>query len=175
MGGVVYVCCEQRSCSGCCERSRSSAIMKSFCRFISRRGFPDEIVRSWVKFYSRGNVKFCGKVWGWLAFEFDESLVVWLIGLVKSQLKIQLGDARLTTDELLTILLEIERVLNNRPITYNDPTDLDKCLTPNKFLFGRRLEAHSYRDNSQTETISQVTYWKHLTAILKHLWNQWRS
>ena len=161
MGGVVYVCYEQRSCSERCDRSRSGAIVKSFCRFISRRGCTDEIVRSWVKFYSRGNVKFCGKVWGWLAFEFDESAVVWLIGLVKSQLKIQLGNARLTIDESLTILIEIERVLNrhrNRPIMYNDPTDLDKCLTPNNLLFGRRLEAHSYWDNSQTETISQVTY-----------------
>ena len=38
---------------------------------------------------------------------------------------------------MLTILLEIERVLNNSPITYDYPTDLD---------------------NSQTETFSQVTY-----------------
>ena len=98
-----------------------------------------------------------------------------LIELVKSQLKIQLGNARLTIDELLTVLLEIERVLNNRPITYDFPTDLDKCLTPNNLLFGRRLEAHSYRDNSQTQTISQVTYSKYLTAILNHFWNRWRT
>ena len=38
---------------------------------------------------------------------------------------------------MLTILLEIERVLNNSPITYDYPTDLD---------------------NSQRETFSQVTY-----------------
>ena len=54
-----------------------------------------------------------------------------LIGLVKSQLKMQLRNARLTIDELLTVLLEIERVLNNRPITYDYPIDLDKCLAPN--------------------------------------------
>ena len=54
---------------------------------------------------------------------------------------------------------------------YNYPTNLDKCLTPNNLLFGCRLEVHSYRDNSQTETISQVTYSKHLTAILNHFWN----
>ena len=91
-----------------------------------------------------------------------------LVRLVKSQLKIQLGNARVTIDELLTILLEIERVLNNRPITYDNLTDLDKCLTPNNLLFGRRLDAHSYRDNLQTKTISQVSYSKYLTAILNH-------
>ena len=98
-----------------------------------------------------------------------------LIGLVKSQFKIKLGNARLSINELLTVLLEIERVVNNRPITYDYPTDLDKCLTPNNLLFGRRLEAHSYRDNSQTETFSQATYSKHLTAILNHFWNRWRT
>ena len=98
-----------------------------------------------------------------------------LIGLVKSQLRIQLGNARLTIDEMLTVLLEIERVLNNTPIAYDYPTDLDKCLTQNNLLFGRRLEGHSYRDNSQTETFSQVTYSKHLTAILNHFWNRWRT
>ena len=71
-------------------------------------------------------------------------------------------------DELLTILLEIEQIPNNRPIMYNDPTDLYKCLTSNNLLFGRRLEAYSPRDNSQTETISQLTYSKHLTAILNN-------
>ena len=58
---------------------------------------------------------------------------------------------------------------------YNYPIDLDKCLTPNNLLFGHRLEAHSHRGDSQTETISQVTYSKHLTAILNHFWNRWRT
>ena len=90
------------------------------------------------------------------------------IGLVKSQFKTQLSNARLTIDELFIILLEIERILNNRPITCDNPTNLDKCLTPNNLLFGRRIEAYSYRDNSQTETSSQLTYSKHLIAILNH-------
>ena len=63
-----------------------------------------------------------------------------LIGLVKSQLKIQLGNTRLTTEELLKISAEIEQVLNNRLITYDYPSDLEKCLTPNNLLFGHQLE-----------------------------------
>ena len=81
----------------------------------------------------------------------------------------------MTIGELLTILLEIEWVLNNRAIMYNYPANLDKCLTPDNLLFGCRLEVHSYWENSQTETISQVTYSKHLTAILNHFWNWWRT
>ena len=65
-----------------------------------------------------------------------------LIGLVKSQLKIQFGNARLNINKLSIILLEIGRILNTRPITYDYPTNLDKCLTPDNLLLGRRLEAH---------------------------------
>ena len=93
--------------------------------------------------------------------------------IVKSQLKIQLGIARSIVDELLIIVLEIKRILNKRPITHDLPTDLDKCLTPNNLLFGRRLKAYLYRDNFQTESISQVTYSKHLTVILNQFWNRW--
>ena len=74
------------------------------------------LVKPWVKFYGRGNSKLCGKVWVWLEFVFDEGAVAGgffkrLIGLVKLQLKIQPGKARLTIDELLTIWVETERVL----------------------------------------------------------------
>ena len=93
--------------------------------------------------------------------------------IVKSQLKIQLGNARSIVDELLIIVLEIKRILNKRPITHDLPTDLDKCLTPNNLLFGRRLKAYLYRDNFQTESISQVTYSKHLLVILNQFWKRW--
>ena len=156
------------------------AIMKNFCRFVSKRGCPDEILSDHGSNFTDETQNLVEKFGvDWL---LNLTKALWyggfferLIGLVKSQLKIQLGNARLTIDELLTVLLEVERVLNNRTITYDYPTDLDKCLTPNDLLFGRQLEPHSYRDNSQTETISQVTYSKHLTAILNHFWNRRRT
>ena len=132
--------------------------MKIFCRFISRGGFADKILSEyWLNCTAEETQTFVGKFgvdWNlnltkasWYCGFFER-----LIGLVKSQLKIQLGNARLTIEELLTILLETERVLNNRPITYDYPTDLDKCLTPNNLLFGRQLEDHSYQDNSQNRS-----------------------
>ena len=38
-----------------------------------------------------------------------------------------------------------------------------------------QLEAYLYRNNSQTETISQFTYSKYLTDILNFFGNQWRT
>ena len=93
-----------------------SAIMKRFCRFVSR-GCPDEIVSDHgSNFTAQETQNFVGK------FGVDWHLNLTkapcyggflerLIGLVKSQLKIQLGNARLPIDELLTTLLKIERLL----------------------------------------------------------------
>lgn len=179
---VLYTCAASRGIVLDVVKDQSAeTFIKSFCRFVSRRGCPDEVVSdngsNFVATETQNFVGSFGVEWHlnlakapWYGGFFER-----LIGLVKSQLKIQLGNARLTIDELLTILLEIERILNNRPITYDYPTDLDKCLTPNHLLYGRRLESHSYRDNCEFNPIDQVTYSKHLTNILNHFWNRWRT
>ena len=41
-----------------------------------------------------------------------------------------LGQAKFSHDELLTALVEIEMVLNSRPLTYVSADDLDEPLTP---------------------------------------------
>ena len=46
-----------------------------------------------------------------------------------------LGNARLDYEQMLTIIKEIEMVLNNRPITYlYTESDLIEPVTPNKLL-----------------------------------------
>jgi len=69
----------------------------------------------------------------------QESPLVWerLIGLTKMALKKVLGRAFVTPTVLQTLIVEIEAVLNNRPLTYvlsdlNDP----EPLTPSHMLCG---------------------------------------
>ena len=69
--------------------------------------------------------------WG----EFYEHMV----GSVKHPLRKVLGNARLTYDELLTILLEIEGTLNSSPLTYEYDEVGDEMLTPSNLLYGFRL------------------------------------
>ena len=62
-----------------------------------------------------------------------------LIGMTKRCLKKVIGRAKLTYDELLTVVTEIEANLNSRPLTYVSSEDLEEPLTPAHLLTGRRL------------------------------------
>ena len=41
--------------------------------------------------------------------------------------------------ELLTVLFEVENVLNNRPLDFVRDDDVSDVLTPNFLLYGRNL------------------------------------
>ena len=62
-----------------------------------------------------------------------------MVGSVKRCLRKVLGNARLSFDELLTVLTEVEATLNSRPLTYDYDTPGEKVLTPTHLIYGRRL------------------------------------
>ena len=57
--------------------------------------------------------------------------------IVKSHLKTKINSTQLNHEELYTLLLETEKLISNRPITYIYSCQLDQCLTP--LLFASRL------------------------------------
>ena len=101
-----------------------------------------------------------------------------MIKSTKCCLKKILGKARLTYEELLTVLTEVECILNSRPLTYLYPDDLEEPLTPSHFISGRRLlslpdTTRSGADNSSTrETVTGRA--RYLKRLVDHLWNPWR-
>ena len=57
----------------------------------------------------------------------------------KRCLKRAIGGARLTYEELLTVIIEIEMKLNARPLSYVTCADAEEPLTPSHLLHCRRL------------------------------------
>ncbi|XP_046848107.1 uncharacterized protein LOC124441684 [Xenia sp. Carnegie-2017] len=86
-----------------------------------------------------------------------------MIGLVKVCLRKVLGNAKLTFDELTTVLAEVEANLNSRPLTYEYEEVNSEVLTPAHLVYGQ--------DSTRTNT---RTRFKHLSTILEHFWSRWK-
>ena len=62
-----------------------------------------------------------------------------MVSSTKKCLKKAVGSRRLTYEELNTVLIEIEAVLNSRPLTYIYEDDVEVPLTPSHLFCGQRL------------------------------------
>ncbi|XP_061397327.1 uncharacterized protein LOC133333008 [Musca vetustissima] len=84
-----------------------------------------------------------------------------------------LHNARLTFEELSTALVEIEAILNSRPIgsLSTDPNDLE-ALTPGHLLIGCPLQSVPEKTNFDSE-ISHLQHWQRISAIKSHFWRRW--
>ena len=106
-----------------------------------------------------------------------------LIGLTKSVLKKVLGRAFTTLNSLQTLIVEIEGILNNRPLT-TAPTDINDPdpITPAHLLYGRKVACvpyhvtteYDYSDPDFGDTNIQ-TRAKKQGALLQHFWTRWRQ
>lgn len=81
----------------------------------------------------------------------------------------------LTYEELETIIVEIEAVLNSRPLTpmSNDPNDLT-ALTPGHFLIGEPLTSQ-VDSKAAPNNSSKLSHWKLLSHIKMEFWKRWSS
>ncbi|GBL80190.1 hypothetical protein AVEN_29166-1 [Araneus ventricosus] len=97
-----------------------------------------------------------------------------LIRSVKTCLKRILGKSSLTYEELYTVLVEIQAVINSRPITYlysnvNEPDP----LSPSHFLTGSKLTVLPSRNAMPKSSKSDlIKRWKHRLLLLDHFWKR---
>jgi hypothetical protein len=108
-----------------------------------------------------------------------------LIGVTKTALRKALGKATVTFDELQTIVVQAESIINDRPLTtLHDGPDDSLALTPSHLLYGRQL-------NSLPKLFSDNLDWddptydpssravnkrlQQLQKILADFWQQWRD
>ena len=76
---------------------------------------------------------------------------------VEELLKKDLGQARLNCQGMQNVLFEIEMIINNRPLIFIHPTNLQACLTSNHLLFGRMLNYISDHNTSNKNKTIQKT------------------
>lgn len=91
----------------------------------------------------------------------------------KVHLKRIVGLANLTYEELNTVFVQIEAILNSRPLTAmsQDPNDLS-VLTPGHFLVGREITGIS-EPNLTHLKLSHLSRWQMLQQLKQHFWKRW--
>ena len=101
-----------------------------------------------------------------------------MIKSAKRCLKKAIRRANLTYDELLTLLTEIEAVLNSRPLSYISMDDLKEPLTPSHLLLGYRVLSLPDRTPSDDPDYDESSYdlsrrMKHFIQTSEKFWKRW--
>ena len=194
---TLFTCCVTRAVHlELIENLQTPTFVNCLRRFASRRGTPALVVSDNAKTFKatarplqklqkdeqfqdflasrRTEWKFNMERAPWMGGVFER-----MIGSVKRCLRKVLGNAKLTFDELNTVLIEIEGTLNSRPLTYLYD-ELEEALTPSHLLFGHRLsplsenvDIHANLDNVDNDKIHKR--FLYLTRKLNHFWNRWRK
>ncbi|XP_053596241.1 uncharacterized protein LOC128668099 [Microplitis demolitor] len=85
------------------------------------------------------------------------------------------GDTLLTFEQLETCVIEIEAILNSRPISpmSSDPNDL-LSLTAGHFLVGGPLTSFPQDDLTDTPS-NRLSAWQHAQQLKQHFWKRWHK
>ena len=105
-----------------------------------------------------------------------------MVRSTKRCLRKAIGSRRLTYEELNTVLIEVEAVLNSRPITYIYENDIEEPLTPSHLFCGRRLLSNVHHTESgdilEDESFEMrredaVSKLKAESSVIEHFWSRW--
>ena len=177
----------------------SEAFIACLRRFVARRGKPSLIwsdhgtnfvganreLKEFVEFLEHQKTQgiiseFCSThniEWRFIPERAPHFGGLWeaAVRSMKAHLKRVVAEAKLTFEEFMTVLTQIEACLNSRPLTSLSCDDDAVCaLTPGHFLIGRPLEslpdpAFSYR------SISLLRRWHLCQNLVRHFWRRWSS
>nr|XP_012145356.1 PREDICTED: uncharacterized protein LOC105663061 [Megachile rotundata] len=91
----------------------------------------------------------------------------------KNHLKRVVGEELFTFEQFNTLVIEIEAILNSRPLVplSSDPND-PSALTPAHFLIGNSLTSLPEVDFSETPS-NRLSKWQHIQKVKQDFWSRW--
>jgi hypothetical protein len=183
---VLFTCATSRMVHlELCPDLTTEAYIRSQKRMMGRKGTPAMFVsdngrtfkgKALKRFNAAKNIR----------WRYNLSRAPWWGGLyerliksTKRCLKKAIGSRCVSYEELETVLIEVEAVLNSRPLTYLYETDTEVALTPSHLFCGRRLldkEDISEDLIDVDATISKDDMLKQAESgekLVEHFWNRW--
>ena len=171
-----------------CPDLGTEAYIRSQQRFMGRRGTP-------LMFVSDNGRTFKGKALRAfnaereIRWRFNLARAPWWGGLfermvrsTKRCLRKAIGSRLLTYEVLNTVLIEVEAVINSRPITYIYEDDVVEPLTPSHLFYGRRLlsKDHGTEEeeipDDETFEVNRSELLRKMNneaAVTEHFWQRW--
>lgn len=96
-----------------------------------------------------------------------------MIKEIKKSLHKTLGRSHLSYEAFESVILDVERNLNNRPLTYVEAEGgEEEVLTPNTILWGRNVYPVEDTEGSEAEKLTRMT--KRLEDAKVHAWKRWK-
>nr|CAD2182591.1 unnamed protein product [Meloidogyne enterolobii] len=150
--------------------------------FISAKNFLSEQAN-----LSPPNWNFRAPMAAWKSGHYERSMA-----LIKYHLKRTLSGGAIPRSylfhEVLTILLEIENIINSRPITFESANPLEpRALSPADIIKpyrnnspieitpSEKMDDPDYNQNIQSNSQSLITTWEKITSRAKNFWIRWKA
>jgi len=194
----LYTCCATRAVHlDLVPDMTAVTFMRCFKRFAARRGIPLRMISDNGKtFKSASRIikkslespevrKYFDQLH--VKWEFNLEKAPWWGGIFERMIKSAkrclrkaIGRNCLTYDELLTLVTEVEAVLNSRPLTYVSSEDLEEPLTPSHLLVGYRImtlpDPSVSDDSDYLDSAGDLSHrMSHLTRVLQKFWKRWKK
>lgn len=171
------------------------SFLRAFRRFVSRRGLPSLLMSDNAKTFKAAckeirKLSRAQEVWRYLSnnritWRFITERAPWwggfwerLVRSIKRPLK-KVGRTSLTYDELNTLLVEVEGLINARPITYvfDDQESISYPLSPSHLIYGRRITTEPNSEHYEVISTYQSLMRKaqHHRNLLLQFTKRWRT
>ena len=107
-----------------------------------------------------------------------------MVKSMKRCLRKMIGQVKFNFDELHTSIVEVEAIINCRPLSYITPTDMEKPLTSSHLLTDRRILAchiifvcpRNWEMKIFELSSMQLTKrMRYLNNVINHFWKRWRN
>ncbi|GFV04076.1 integrase catalytic domain-containing protein [Trichonephila clavipes] len=140
----------------------SDALKATFKRFTSRR----------AKYFVSKNID-----WKFIPPKSPHFGGLWEAGVksVKHHLKRAIGNLHFTFEEFETIMIQVEGILNSRPLTpLSSDADNFNVFTPGHFLIGRPITSIP-EPNLIDVNENRLSRWEKITKVVQNTWKKWKS
>ncbi|CAL1270294.1 unnamed protein product [Larinioides sclopetarius] len=178
----------------------TDTFLLAFRRFISRRGLCSVVISDNARTFKRAELEI-KLIWNVLnhpdvknfyssngiKWQYIVERAAWwggfyerMVRTVKTALRKTLGKSCLTVEQLLTVLIEIEGMINSRPITYvGSDSEEPTALTPAHFLLGKRITSlpsvRLHLDSNISSRKCLIKSFNYRERLMRSFWTRWKN